>query len=63
MGADVSAVIFYRDYNASVNILLEGKRTVGTTGIAGCPGVRPTSSRQLVGSEAATSLRASASKG
>jgi putative transposase len=38
-----------RDYNASVNILCEGKRTVGTTGIAYCPDVSPASSRQLVG--------------
>lgn len=30
-----------RDYNASVNILHEGKRTVGTTGIACGLGVRP----------------------
>ena len=38
-----------RDYNASVNILCEGKRTVGITGIAYCPDVSPASSRQLVG--------------
>lgn len=33
--------VHYRDYNASVNILREGKRTVGTTGIACGLGVRP----------------------
>jgi transposase len=37
-----------RDYNASVNILNEGSKTLGTRGIAYCPDVRP-SDRQLVG--------------
>jgi len=45
-----------RDYNAAMNIMYEGKRTVGTTGLAGCPDVSPALSRQLVGSEAAGSL-------
>jgi putative transposase len=45
-----------RDRNAAMNIMYEGKRTVGTTGIAGCPDVSPALSRQLVGSEAAGSF-------
>jgi putative transposase len=45
-----------RDYNAAMNILYEGKRTVGTTGLAGCPDVSPALSRQLVGSEIIGSL-------
>jgi putative transposase len=42
-----------RDYNASLNILRQGLNlTVGTTGLAACPDVRPTSnSGQLVGAE------------
>lgn len=45
-----------RDENASINIHNEGLRqkTVGTTGIADCPDIRPTMSGLLVGSEAPT---------
>ena len=42
-----------RDKNAALNILDEGLRlrTVGTTGIAACPDVRPAFSGLLVGAE------------
>jgi putative transposase len=47
-----------RDKNAALNILDEGLRlrTVGTTGIAACPDVRPTFSGLLVGAETHPSL-------
>jgi putative transposase len=53
-----------RDFNAATNIYLEGKRTVGTTGLAGGE-MRKTSVRKQfsVKPEAATSLRARASRG
>lgn len=38
-----------RDFNSAKNILAEGIRTVGTTGIAYCPDVRPALSGLLVG--------------
>ena len=42
-----------RDYNAALNILDQGLRlrTVGTTGIAACPDIRPAFSGLLVGAE------------
>ncbi len=47
-----------RDHNAACNILSEGLRirTVGTTGIAVCPDVRPTQSGLLVETETFTFL-------
>ena len=47
-----------RDHNAALNILDEGLRlrTVGTTGIAACPDVRPAFSGLLVGAETHPSL-------
>ena len=47
-----------RDHNAALNILDEGSRlrTVGTTGIAACPDVRPAFSGLLVGAETHPSL-------
>ena len=47
-----------RDKNAALNILDEGLRlrTVGTTGIAACPDVRPAFSGLLVGAETHPSL-------
>lgn len=49
-----------RDLNAAKNILDEGWRilTVGATGLADCPDVRPAQSGLLVGSEAPPSLGA-----
>ena len=51
-----------RDANAAKNILRQGlnqeNRTVGTTEIADCLGVRPALSGQLIGSEAPPSLAA-----
>jgi len=51
-------VVHDRDYNASQNILRQGLNlTVGTTGLATCPDVRPISNNgQLVGVETPTSL-------
>ena len=45
-----------RDFNASINILNEGKRIVGTTRLADCPDVSHNSIMQLVGSETPLSL-------
>jgi putative transposase len=53
-----------RDFNAATNILMEGKRTVGTTGLAGGEKRQPSARKQFsVKPEAATSLRAKASRG
>lgn len=53
-----------RDFNAATNILMEGKRTVGTTGLAGGEKRQSSARKQFsVKPEAATSQRAKASRG